>query len=297
MKVKYLNIPIKEEKEAVAIAIGYFDGVHLGHKLLLEKSLKWAKEKGFEKAVFTFDNNLHGVLGNKYSEGELTPLPEKIKIFEDMGFETCYVLAFNKVVSELKIQEFKDEVLHKLGIRMVVCGTDFRFGYQGKGSSKELEADFITKTVPLLEIDGIKVSSTLIHNLLKEGKISEANRFLGRDYLISGEVIKGRQNGKKIGYPTANIKSRGYVLPKNGVYQVRIDINGKEYTGLANVGIHPTVETLEEPIVEVHVFDFDGDLYGQKVTLYFQKFIRDEQKFESLDELKKQIDLDTLEGK
>ena len=294
MQIKFLDLPVKKDLSKVVLGIGYFDGVHLGHQLLVDKVLELSKKEGLIPAIFTFDNNLHTVLGNKYQDGSLTPLDDKLQIFADKGIEICYILRFNREIANLSYQEFKKQVLDQLNIQEMVCGTDFRFGYKGEGSLKELKEFFSVSPVELLEMEGNKVSSTLIQKLLVAGNIEDANKLLGRPYTIKGKVIKGHELGKKLGFPTANIEPFYYVIPKNGVYKVKVLVSDQEYYGVANIGVHPTVGALDKRIVEVHILDFEQEIYDQTIAIKFERFIRDEMKFSSVEDLKKQINLDTF---
>ena len=294
MKVKYLSLPLDRDDERVVLGLGYFDGVHLGHQDLISKVVTESKALKVKAAIFTFDNNLHTVLGNKYQDGSLTPLEDKLEIFENMGVDICYILKFNRDIAHLSYVEFEKEVLSKINIEKVVCGTDFRYGFKGEGTAKELERLYPLDAVRLLEMAGHKVSSTFIQKLLVDGKINEANAMLGYEYTVKGTVVKGKEFGKKLGFPTANIEASGYVFPKNGVYKVKVIIDNKEYLGIANVGIHPTVGALDKRIVEVHILDFNREIYGSKIAVKFLRFIRDEMKFASVEDLKKQIKSDTF---
>jgi len=294
MNVKFLNLPLDRDDERVVLGLGYFDGVHIGHKDLISKVVEESKTLKVKAAIFTFDSNLHAVLGNKYQDGMLTPLEDKLEIFESLGIDICYILKFNLDIAHLSYVEFEKEVLAKINIAKVVCGTDFCYGFKGEGTVKELKRLYPLDAVRLLELDGNKVSSTFIQKLLADGKISEANAMLGYEYTVKGIVVKGKELGKKLGFPTANIEADSYVFPKNGVYKVKVIIDDKEYLGIANVGIHPTVGALDKRIVEVHILGFDQEIYGSKIAVKFLRFIRDEMKFASIKDLKKQIKSDTF---
>lgn len=294
MKTKILKLPIKGNYPAVTLGVGYFDGLHLGHQELIKKVLQEAKKTGTKSAIFTFSPFMHRVLGKKYLDGELTPLEFKLEKLKQLGIELCYILDFNMEMAKLSPEVFLETVLKPLNIKTIICGSDFRFGHLGKGGIKELNATFKTLVVPLLEVRNQKVSSTTIYQYLKEGKVQEIPDFLGDYYTFIGTVIKGLGNGKKLGINTANMEADAFVLPKNGVYKVRVQVQGKEYWGLANVGCHPSIDKLSKNIVEVHILNFNQQIYGQVMRVKFYEFIREERKFAGLEELKKQIKLDTF---
>lgn len=274
-------------------AIGFFDGLHLGHQELLKRVEKLSNEFNLKKALMTFSSHPKSILGNedvKY----LMSLDDKIKILENRGFDYLFIIDFNIDIANMLPEDFINDFLINNHIKHIVCGFDFHFGKKGIGSAKDfieddrLEVDVIDKYV----IDDLKVSSSLIKELLLDGKIDKANYLLSRPYSITGEVIYGLQNGRKIGFPTANIKLNDYVPLKRGVYGVYLLLDNKKYLAMANIGLNPTVGKIDCLSLEVNIFDFDEDIYGKEVTVNFIFRVRDEKCFSSLDELKKQLHID-----
>lgn len=272
-------------------AIGFFDGLHLGHQELLKRVERISNEKKLKKALMTFSIHPKSILGNedvKY----LMSLDDKIEILENRGFDYLFIIDFNSDVADLLPDEFINDFLIKNHIKHIVCGFDFHFGKKGIGSANDfknsLEVDVIDKYV----VDDFKVSSTLIKQLLLEGNVDKANYLLSRPYSITGEVIYGLQNGRKIGFPTANIKLNDYVPLKRGVYGVYLLLDNKKYLAMANIGLNPTVGKIDCLSLEINIFDFDDDIYGKEVTVCFIFRVRDERCFSSLDELKKQLHID-----
>lgn len=274
-------------------ALGFFDGLHLGHQELLKRVERISDEKKLKKALMTFSAHPKSILG-KEEVKYLMSLDDKIRILKDRGFDYLFIIDFSSDVANMLPEVFIDDFLIKNHIKHIVCGFDFHFGKKGIGSPYDfiendyLEVDIIDKYV----IDDLKVSSTLIKQLLLEGNIDKANYLLSRPYSITGEVIYGLQNGRKIGFPTANIKLNDYVPLKRGVYGVYLLLDDKSYLAMANIGLNPTVGKIDCLSLEVNIFDFNEDIYGKEVTVYFIFRVRDERCFTSLEKLKKQLHID-----
>lgn len=308
METIYLTYPLSaEESAAVAtpqvLAIGQFDGLHLGHVSVINKAIALAEEAKLPASVMTFYPHPKEVMKKGDYDGYLTPSKEKERLLSEMGVERFYVAAFNEAFSRVSPQDFVSGMLLPLQIETAVVGFDFHFGYKGEGDARMLQelgqGAVNVHTVPAFLLDGEKVSSSGIRKWLHEGYVDLAANWLGRPYILRGEVVNGEKRGRKIGFPTANVElSEPFVLPVNGVYAVKAKLAGKStsFSGVMNVGVKPTFhEGVRKPTVEVHLLDFSGDLYGQEMTIELLSFIRPEQKFSSIEELVAQIasDADT----
>lgn len=294
----YLNEPLTL-KQPVALAMGYFDGLHLGHQALANKVKDFASEHQIASALMTFSPNPLITLGKMEVEHHLTSFEDRAKLLEKMGIDYLIIVNFDKAVSHLSPEDFFKHFIQPLDIRCLVCGFDYHFGSGGKGNGKllkDLAADhFEVYIQEEIMIDQQKVSSTRIQKALCDGQVQTARHLLGRPYCIKGEVIKGRQIGRTIGFPTANVDYGEYAVPKNGVYGVKIEVDQQLYMGMCNIGYNPTFDSLEHRSLEVNIFDFDQDIYGKIVHVYFYCLIRDEVKFSSPQELISQLNKDKKE--
>lgn len=296
----YPNTLKSIELPELSIALGYFDGVHRGHQKVIDEAVKRAKEDGLKSAVMTFDPHPSVVLGKSEKHTQyITPLEDKIRIMNQLGVDYLFVVEFTSEFANLLPQEFIDEYIISLNAKHVIAGFDYSYGRMGKGTMETLpfhsRNKFTFSVVPKLENDGVKVSSTAIRLLLKEGRMTELPQFLGRYYSTTGTVIHGDKRGRTIGFPTANIDlAEDYIIPPVGVYAVKVVIDGDSHFGVCNIGFKPTFhkEAAPRPSVEVHIFDFDRDIYGQTLTIEWHKYIRGEQKFSGIEELVAQIERD-----
>ncbi|OIK13932.1 riboflavin biosynthesis protein RibF [Bacillus sp. MUM 116] len=302
MEVKKLNFPNhieKSELPPLSMALGYFDGVHLGHQQVILEAKRQAKEKGLSSAVMTFDPHPSVVLGKSEQHVQyITPITEKIQILEKMGIDYVFVVHFTIEFANLLPQEFIDQYLINLNVKHAVAGFDFTYGRMGKGTMETLpfhsRGQFTFSVIPELTKKKKKVSSTRIRKLLKEGMTNELPDFLGRYYTTTGSVIHGDKRGRTIGFPTANVSVEDvYLLPPIGVYSVRMEVDGKWYNGVCNLGYKPTFNKEEiKPSVEVHLFEFNQMIYGKEVKIEWHQFLRKEQKFSGIEELIAQIERD-----
>nr|WP_077617861.1 bifunctional riboflavin kinase/FAD synthetase [Bacillus sinesaloumensis] len=286
------------------LALGYFDGVHLGHKKVVETAKKEAENLGIACSVMSFDPHPSIVLKKDITHVEyITPLNHKEELFAEMGIDYLYIVNFSAEFASLSPQQFVDEYIVGLQVKHVVAGFDFTFGRYGKGTMESLpeyaKERFTQTTVEKLTYRDEKVSSTLIRDLIQSGKVEQLPPVLGRYYSLKGTVVDGDKRGRTIGFPTANIKVNGdYIIPKMGVYAVRLRVESTWYNGVCNLGLKPTFhENKTEPSVEVHLFDFNKDIYHEEVTVEWHMRIRSERKFSSIDELVKQIGLDKEKAK
>ncbi len=291
---KYL-LPRDEIKEDTVVALGDFDGVHLAHKKLMRETVEKAKEEGIASAVYIFDKN--NKKGKVITSKELK---ESLIFYE--GIEIIAVQETNEDFFKTSCEDFvKNIIKGKLNAKFVVAGRNYTFGKGGKGTSELL--------CELCEKEGIKaliiedvlyenktISSSEIRNLLAEGDIEKANILLGYNYIIKGKVEKGKQLGRTLGFPTANVyPEENIALPRFGVYLAEVEISGEKLKAIVNVGVRPTVNG-KEPSVEAYIKGIERDLYGEEIKISFIKFIRGEKKFASVDELKKQIEADAEKG-
>ncbi|MEY2921754.1 MAG: Riboflavin biosynthesis protein RibF [Bacteroidota bacterium] len=287
-------------KKTIA-TIGTFDGVHLGHKRILGKIISNAKEANCESAVLTFYPHPRMVLQNGAPIKLLNTIEEKKVLLEKIGIDNLIIHPFNREFSQLAAEDFVKKILvDELQIQKIIIGYDHRFGVNRTADIHDLigfgeKYGFEVEQIDAQEIDEIAVSSTKIRNSLESGAIPLANNYLGYNYFFSGTVVKGNQLGRTIGFPTANIKLHDdhKLIPMNGVYFVKSKINEETYLGMMNIGNRPTVDGKNQTI-EVNYFDLDKDLYNQEITIEIIDFIRIEQKFESIDALKNQLEKDKI---
>jgi len=282
-----------EENKAINLCLGFFDGVHLGHAEVIKKAVS----NGLT-GVMSFDLPPHFALGMSKYDSCLTSLEDKSNLLDKMGVKYLYILRMSKELLNISRDDFVEKILKKINPHKIYCGEDYRFGKEAKGTPTYLSTLFNTEIVPLLEIKNKKVSSSDIANLIREGYVEEAKQLLGRSYQMSGVVVRGKGNGTSIGFPTANIKLEfPYVLPKIGVYYGYACCFDKEYKSLICVSTHPTIMELKDPIIEVHILNFDGDIYGKEISIMFDGFIREISKFKNVEELKAQIVKDIVIAK
>lgn len=293
------QLPLPGMPDKQILAIGDFDGLHRGHREVIARAIAAGKARNLPVAVMTFHPHPRALFGHTKYEQCLTPPDVKHALMKEMGVDFVYVFSFHREFSVLSPAQFVQDILLPLGIDTVIVGFDFSFGYQGKGTPDTLSAmgleHFSVEVVRPFHQDGRKVSSTLVRECLEEGRMEEANLLLGRPYKLRGHVVEGRKLGRTIGFPTANLEfAEPYVLPKLGVYAVKVHVkDGRIFSGAANLGVKPTVEGEErKPALEVHLLDYEGDLYGEELSIELLHFIRPERKFPSFPDLVKQIGMD-----
>ena len=281
------------------VTIGTFDGVHLGHKKILEQLISSAHHQDCESLVLTFFPHPRTVLQADTEMKQLNTLEEKISLLDNLGIDNLVIHPFNKEFSRLTAEEFVKTVLvDTFKIKKIIIGHDHRFGRNRTANITDLidfgnKFGFEVEEISAKEINEVSISSTKIRDALKEGNIELANNYLGYNYPLSGIVSKGKQLGRTIEYPTANIKiEEDYkLIPQNGVYIANSIINDVAVFGMMNIGTRPTVDGTFQTI-EIHFFDFNKDIYNQKITVSLLKWMRSEQKFETVDALKKQLNKD-----
>jgi len=282
------------EQLPCVVTIGNFDGVHLGHQALLAEVKKRAHVLKLESAVITFEPNPKDYFSQNKPQTRISSLREKIELFNEIKIDRVHIIKFNQEFSKVTANEFISVLIKKLKVKEIVVGEDFCFGVGREGSIKQLSESSMELNIKnKILMDGKRISSTLIRNLLANDKLDEANKYIGRPYSISGKVVHGEKRGRKIGFPTANIHMRHNRPPLKGVFAVKF----QKHFGVANLGIRPSIKGEKKLQLEVHLLNFSSDLYGQHVSVIFLKKLRDEKKFKSLDELKEQIKLDVIEAK
>ncbi len=281
------------------LTLGVFDGLHLGHQKIMETVVSRAKAIGAIPTVITFDPHPRAVLYPENAPPLLQTLDQRLANFKVLGIEQAIVIRFSLEFADLDAEEFLRHTLHeRLHAKEVYLGKGFAFGKNRSGNIELLkkmsaELGFFAAEVDEVTLRGRRVSSSKIRELLKDGKVNLARRMLGRPYGIEGQIIRGERRGQTIGYPTANLKPRNRVIPKYGVYVTANLIDGEWRKSVTNVGIRPTFESDKEPSIESHIFDFDGDLYGDVLRVRFLHRLRDERKFNGIEELKAQIAKDS----
>ena len=295
----YNSIYDYNKKGKSIVTIGTFDGVHIGHKLILEKLIQNAKERDCESVVLTFFPHPRMVLQESSDVKLINTIEEKSELIGNIGIENLIIHPFDQKFSRLTAEEFVKTILvDLLNIKKIIIGYDHRFGRNRTANIDDLivygkQYDFEVEQISAQEINDNAVSSTKIRNAILEGNISLANKYLGYNYTFSGEVVKGKQLGRTIGFPTANIqiKESYKLIPKNGVYIVKSNYDGNTIFGMMNIGNRPTVNG-ENQTIEVNFFDFYEDIYNKIISIEILDFIREEQKFDSLDSLKSQLNKD-----
>lgn len=289
MEIIDIDISCIPTYEGIALCLGFFDGIHLGHKKIINLALSSGKKVG----VLSFDIPPAYVIGRKDTTRSLTSIQDKADILEEMGVSYLFIMPFNERIKELKKMEFIATVLKKMNPSEIYCGEDYRFGKNAEGDAKFLSQFFKTNIVPLEKVNGEKFSSKTIRHLIFDGKVEEAYLRLGHYYRVGGIVVEGNHLGKNLGFPTANMDlDFPYVVPSNGVYMGYAHIHDEKYKCLISVGTHPTLKQLDVPIIEVHVIDFAERIYGDFMMIEFVAKIRDMIKFERIEELTNQIKKD-----
>lgn len=282
------------------VTSGTFDGVHRGHQTILSRLTEVARASGGESVLITYWPHPRTVVSNDSQNLKLlTTLDEKIELLDQAGVDHLVVIPFTRSFSELTSEEYIRQILiDKIGTKKLVIGYDHRFGRDREGGFDYIQAHqseygFEVEEIPRQDIEAVGVSSSKIRAALNEGNVHTANRFLGRLYSLTGTVVKGRQLGRTIGFPTANLQvdDPSKLIPANGVYAVDVDYAGQTLGGMLNIGFRPTVAGTNQTI-ETYIFDFDKDIYGEHITLKFREFLRPEQKFDGLPALVAQLKRD-----
>lgn len=302
-KLIYLNDV--EHQNNTVLTVGTFDGVHEGHKTLINTVVEKAKRRGARSVVVTFDPHPRDIISPGSSGIKLlTTLRERAEIMNEIGIDVLLVIPFDRDFSLLSSEEFVRDIIHKkVGVSEFVIGYDHHFGRGREGTIETIERlgkelGFDAYVVSKKEMGNTTISSTLIRRTLaEEGDIRRASGYLGRDYLLNGIVIHGDKRGRQIGFPTANLKPehQNKVVPKNGIYVVKVRVDGEWYGGMMSIGIRPSF-TSRKRTLEVHIFDFNEDIYGKTIQVRFIERIRDEVKFDKVEDLVQEMKQDKVKS-
>lgn len=285
-------------KQPQVLAIGDFDGVHLGHQEVIKRALEDGKRLGIPTSIMTFHPHPREVLGQQKYTTLLTPVSQKQRQLEQLGVDYMYIVSFDADLMKVTPEQFVEHMLIPMQVNTVIVGFDFTFGYLGAGTPDTLcelaHGRFAVEIIRPFQRNGSKVSSTLVREHLLAGQVEEATALLGRPYAVRGTIVTGDGRGRTIGFPTANVElHEPFVTPALGVYAVRAVLDGTAYNGVMNLGKKPTfVDNLEKPTLEVHLFDFSESVYGKELTIEFISYLRPERKFSAIDELISQIHRD-----
>ena len=293
------NIPDLPLEPCVA-TIGFFDGVHLGHRFLIEQVKELAKDQGLRSALITFPVHPRQVMKSDYRPELLTTPEEKIELLKAQGVDYCIMLDFTVELSQLSALSFMKDILQqRYNVSTLIIGYDHRFGHNRSEGFEDYvrygqQIGMNVYRAQACMIDDLNISSSLVRTHLLEGKIDLSTRYLGYNYSIAGVVVGGYRVGRTIGFPTANLDLResNKLIPSDGVYAVRVEVKGCLYAGMLNIGYRPTLDNGSKKSIEVHILRFDEDIYDEKIRLYFVSRIRSEMKFSGLDELIAQLKRD-----
>ena len=293
------SIAAFNSSEKTIVTIGTFDGIHIGHQKILKNLIRTANNEGKKSVLLTFFPHPRMVLQKENKILLLNTIKEKSGLLEKMGLDYLIIHPFSREFSRLTALDFvRDILVNKLNTSRLIIGYDHHFGKNREGNIHQLKEysllyDFKVEEIPAQDIDDVSVSSTKIRTALKDGNLKTANNYLGYHYMLNGTVVSGKKLGGTIGFPTANleIKEPYKLVPKTGVYIIKTHINTVLYTGIMNIGFNPTVLGKHQTI-EAHLFDFNEDLYGKEIMIEFIYFLREEHKFESIEELVVQLNID-----
>lgn len=284
-------------KEKTYIALGSFDGIHKGHLTLMNELLRKSKEKNVLSMVYTFKNHPLTIINGNIKPKIVMSNQQKIEVLDKLDVDIVCLDEFNRELMVMQPEEFIKMLIRRFNAKGFIVGFNYRFGYKNKGDIELLKQlsykyNFDLRIMKAYKENGDVVSSTKIRELIKLGEIEMANELLTREFILTGKIVHGKKLGRKIGFPTANLEiDKDLVLPKIGVYYTNIEVEGEIYRGITSVGNNPTVNG-DTITVETYILNFSKDIYGKKIKLYFIEKIREQQKFASLDELKKQLERD-----
>lgn len=294
----FKNFKDYSSQKPLALSLGMFDGVHLGHKSIINELIKVGTANNLETAILTFWPHPRFVFNPNEDLKLLNTIEEKQQRIEKYGVETLFIKEFDEEFRNLTGEEFVRQILiDKLNVKYLIIGYDHSFGKNKSGNFELLqklskELDFEVEQMEAINIHENNISSTKVRNALLTGNIKEANEMLGYSYPVSGTVVHGKKIGRTIGYPTANIDTESIkLLPKKGAYIVEVEVKGQQYKGMLSIGTNPTVNG-ERLTVEVYILNFDNDIYDEKITVRFRDFLHDEIKFEGLEKLIERLDED-----
>jgi riboflavin kinase/FMN adenylyltransferase len=295
---------VRQTGRRVCLALGFFDGVHLGHQQIIRQTTTDARQHEALALIVTFDRHPNSVVAPERTPQLIYPLTQKLKVIESLGVDRILLLHFDKAFSERSGQDFVRSLTTEAGqLRSICVGENFVFGHKRSGNIDLLrklgvELNFSVHGLSAVALDGKAVSSTRIRQAIHSGNLDAASQMLGRAYSLVGPVVAGDKLGRQLGVPTANVDVNGLVLPPNGVYAAQAKTSEKLHHAVVNIGSRPTLQSPKPQLrVEAHLLDFSGDLYDQELEVFFVEKLRDEKKFPSLDELRDQITRDIREAR
>ena len=294
MQIAYSLEEIPTSAKPVVLTIGSYDGLHLGHQAVLEHLVQTARKQNLRSVVLTFSNHPTTVLRPANPIPLICTQVHKLKLFDKASIDMVILLPFTREFSEQSADQFLRKVRHAFHFQTLILGSDAHIGKNREGDQATVTAladqlGFSIEYFPDRLMDGQRISSNLIREAIRQGDLKQVAVLLGRPYSIYSTVLKGNGKGATLGFPTANLDVSGLCLPPLGVYAVALLEGGRKYHGVANLGVAPTMKEINEPVLEVHLFDHSSDLYGRKVEVLFQEFIRQEMRFNGVEELKEQI--------
>ncbi len=296
---------MKPLDDPVVLTIGTFDGVHVGHQVILRRAVELAKARGAVSAAITFEPHPRVILGRPEEGRLLTATAHKLELIEAEGIAVCVIVKFDRSFAEIDAEAFVTDLLAaKFRLQAVVVGATNRFGKSASGDARFLQQcgerlGFDVEIVDPVRVDEMVVSSSVVRTLVQGGELDQAAAFLGRPYSLLGTVVQGATRGRRVGYPTANLDPHNEVVPPSGVYAVRVWLAGRALGGVLNIGYRPTFEDPDEvsQVVEVHIFDFDEPIYGRELEAVFVRKLREELRFETIELLREQIRSDIGEAR
>ena len=298
----YSNVNLKRKHQKGVLAIGNFDGIHLGHQKVIKDAKRKALKNKLPFGIMTFEPVPVMFFNKRIKSHRINSLHQKINQFKEFKLDFLIIIKFNKKFSKLSAEQFIEKIIFKkTKCKYLYVSKNFRFGFKRKGSTKTLKKfenkfnykNLITKP---FKMNKKVISSTLIRKKIREGKIAEVNKLLNRNWVVDGKVIKGSKRGRKIGFPTCNLKMENYVVPRLGVYAVKVKSSNFNKKGVANIGYRPTING-QSLLLETNIFGINKNLYNKVISINFKRFIRPEKKFRNLKHLKQQIKLDIKKAK
>lgn len=304
MEVMYGAKAALDIDRPMGVGLGNFDGLHIGHMALVNTLINESKRSGIGSMLYTFTKHPENIMRKKLFTPLITTVNKKVELLRQTPLDYLLFDEFTEEYSRIQPEEFvKTLLVDKLKAKLVVCGFNYRFGFRGEGEVVLLKRlgekyGFKVVVIPPIKADSDIVSSTAIRDCLSKGNIEKVFKMLGRHYSVTGEVVGGKRIGNTIGFPTANILPEEYlILPQTGVYITKTLLQGRFYPGVTNIGVNPTFEALQRPRVETHILDFEEDIYGQKIEVFFMTRLRGEKKFKNKDELVEQMKKDVLKSR
>lgn len=304
MKILRHMSGLRQRKRPICLAVGFFDGVHLGHQNVLRRTLEHARKIGGEAWAMTFDPHPLKILNPEVAPRILTTSPHKLRLLARFGLDGCLLIPFNRKFAAIQASTFLKELETDIPtLAAIFMGHDWRFGHKGRGNHQML-SEWAAKHhgISIHQIEAVRrrgqpISSTRIRDTVIAGKLAESTALLGRPYSILGKVSHGNHIGHKIGYPTANLNPGNEAHPPTGIYAIQAILDGKSYPGMVNFGFHPTLLPVKSPLLEVHLFDLKQNLYGQQLEVFFLRKLRNEKKFADLKTLIRQIQKDEIKAR